>query len=124
MSHIVKRDLPLAPASIAVARSEVVDALRLAGFRGDVDAAALLTSELVTNAIRHAQGPLTIEVVADTTTATVKVIDGDRWRLPVIRRGQSSSALDGRGLTIVDRLAAEWGVEVGDAGKTVWFTAS
>lgn len=124
MSHTVKRELPLAPASVAVARAEVVDALRAAGFTGDVAAAVLLTSELVTNAVRHAQAPLTIEVVADTATATVKVIDGDRWRLPMIRRDESSSASDGRGLKIVDRLARDWGVEIGDSGKTVWFTAN
>lgn len=121
---IVKRELPPVASSAAVARRAVAEALRRAGFHGDVEAAVLVTSELVTNAIRHARPPLAIEVVADETTATVKVSDGDLLGLPVLdpHPGASPSG-GGRGLEIVDRLASQWGVELGSASKTVWFTA-
>ena len=124
MMDRVRRELPSVASSAAVARQAVAEALRLAGFHGDVDAAVLLTSELVTNAIRHAQPPLAIEVVADATTATVKVSDGDVARLPVLGPHTSTAlAGGGRGLRIVDRLASQWGVELGGSSKTVWFTA-
>ena len=77
MRDHVKRELPSVASSAAVARQAVAEALRLAGFHGDVDAAVLLTSELVTNAIRHAQPPLAIEVVADATVATAMAEEAD-----------------------------------------------
>ncbi|MDP8969618.1 MAG: SpoIIE family protein phosphatase, partial [Actinomycetota bacterium] len=70
---------------------------------GDVE---LLTSEVVTNALRHGQSPLTVIVRYDGHSIRVEVGDGSR-ELP---RRRQPSRLDtgGRGLQIVDLLAAAW----------------
>lgn len=50
----MKHQLPPVADSVRTARVAVGEALREAGYRGDVDLALLLTSEVVTNAVRHA----------------------------------------------------------------------
>lgn len=75
----------------------------------------LVLSELVTNSVRHAG-------VSDNVRVKVKVSD-DKIRLEVIDQGPGFESLpasrDGMGLTIVERLARDWGVKV-DGVFTVW----
>ena len=81
----------------------------------------LLTTELVTNAVRH----------ASSTTRVAAAVAGSRIRVSVTDDGpgmpvQRVAAPDdegGRGLAIVESLASDWGVDViGDGrGTTVWF---
>jgi anti-sigma regulatory factor (Ser/Thr protein kinase) len=83
------------------------------------DSIVLLTSELVTNAIRHCRRRVELHVH----------LEGDRLRIEVLDDsplGPTASDADllsekGRGLQIVEMLAAAWGVEPLDAGKKVWF---
>jgi anti-sigma regulatory factor (Ser/Thr protein kinase) len=115
------RTFPALPGSVAEARrfvTEVVDHLpeRLC------ETAALLTSELATNAVRHGGG-------ADFTVA-VEHADG-RLRIGVIDTGRDQPILrspaitdeHGRGLHLVAALADRWGAHGRrDTGaKTVWF---
>ena len=96
----------------------------LAG-RVNGDTAALLTSELVTNAVLHTSSGL------DGGTVTIVVIDGPKGLLvEVIDDGSPGSgpevrgdrhAAQGHGLFLVQQLAAHWGYRQGDAGTTVWF---
>jgi anti-sigma regulatory factor (Ser/Thr protein kinase) len=82
----------------------------------------LLTSELVTNAVRHGIGPVGVHLVRGDGVVRVGVEDqSPRW--PVLRP-IDRDALNGRGLFLVDAMATDWGVLAGDAGKTVWFTAN
>jgi anti-sigma regulatory factor (Ser/Thr protein kinase) len=84
------------------------------------DTAALLTSELVTNAIRHAPGPVLLAVACRHGRLVVSVSDTDP-RPPQARRARAR-AIGGRGLALVDLLAERWGSRSlpGD-GKAVWF---
>lgn len=112
------------PSSVASVRSEIRAELRDNGVRPDsVDDVALVASELVGNAVRHALPvPDDNEVdVAWTITADdveVSVADGS----PVEPQLRAPAADDtvGRGLTIVDKLASDWGVEKLPTGKRVW----
>ena len=107
--------------NVATARRFVVDAIGTEhqGHRRD---AALLTSELVTNAVAHASTPVKVEVKVERTEdrARVEVYDGS-MEAPTYK----PLTLDrdhGRGLAIVDAIADAWGVApVDDHGKVVWF---
>ena len=85
------------------------------------DLAALLTSEVVTNAVRHAQsGPQLTVGVAD-GRLEVGVTDAAREKPPVMSDSVDSAAESGRGLAIVDELSDGWGTNVLVDGKEVWF---
>ncbi|GAA1973602.1 ATP-binding protein [Catenulispora subtropica] len=81
--------------------------------------AALVVSELVTNAVRHAGTEMRIALELRDGTLTVSVHDGGPGLPRVIPAAERR--LGGRGLAIVVRLAEAWGVAVGDdGGKAVW----
>ena len=86
-------------------------------------AAALMLSELATNAVRHASTDfeVTVDVAPDGRHVRVGVSDGAE-SFPVPRQADADAS-DGRGLHIVCQLADAWGVDVRRSrlGKTVWF---
>lgn len=85
------------------------------------DAAVLLTSEVVTNAIVHAQTEVRVTITRDdANTVTIAVTDGSTNE-PRIQRHSPDSAT-GRGLGILDVLASSWRVIQQTGGKTVSFT--
>lgn len=107
--------------AIRAARHEVVGWARDVGLRPVREhTLALLTSELVANAVRHGGAPVTVTASAGRRYLTVEVSDGSPRRPAVLR--QPPTAVGGRGMDIVDRMARSWGVRAEGAGKTVWFT--
>ena len=93
----------------------------------DSDAATLLTSELVTNAIQHTAsgapgGTVTIVVVNVPDGVLVEVIDDGSADTPVVKRDVLTAS--GHGLLLVQQLAAQWGYLRDPAGTTVWFHLS
>jgi anti-sigma regulatory factor (Ser/Thr protein kinase) len=113
--------LPAAARAAGLARQEVRDALGRLGLCHLEDTAVLLVSELVSNAVQHAQhGGSELELrVADTGTwLRIEVSDADpRPPQPHIPAGLDES---GFGFVLVEALAAKWGVDQAAAGKTVW----
>ena len=114
----------VAPAlsSVAPARHWVRDRLTEAGLTdGPVDTVVLLVSELVTNAVAHARPPVVLRMHVDEERTRIEVTDGVR-DVPVVR-DPPPTALGGRGVMFVDRLASSWGTseEDGEAAKAVWF---
>jgi anti-sigma regulatory factor (Ser/Thr protein kinase) len=87
-----------------------------------VDDIALMVSELVTNAIRHAGTEFRVNVERTPQDVRVSVTDGAPGH-PVARR-PAPHELSGRGLMIVDRLSDAWGVDERGRGKTVWFSVA
>jgi anti-sigma regulatory factor (Ser/Thr protein kinase) len=83
------------------------------------DRAVLLVSELVTNAILHGAGrpQVTVELFDD--GARISVADDDP-SLPY-RAPAGADATSGRGISIVEGIADEWGAEARGTGKRVWF---
>ncbi|KHD74165.1 stage II sporulation protein E [Actinoplanes utahensis] len=112
----------------AAARALVRSVLEETGLVGLLNEALLLTTELSTNAVVHANTELEIEVAADTSGLTVTVTDfavGPVEQLTIGPRNETSEigevAERGRGLLLVDHFASRWGtVHEGD-GKGVWF---
>ena len=85
-----------------------------------VDDVLLLVSELVTNAVVHAGSPAVVRLDADVERIKVEVSDRDGDRTPTKVNPEPFSS-SGRGVLLVDRLAARWGVEPQCQGKVVWF---
>jgi len=86
-----------------------------------IERAQLLVSELVSNAVLHADGPIRL---------VVEEIDGGRaFRVEVCNSGDGQPRmrralpedLSGRGLQLVDELARGWGSSSDDGQTSVWF---
>ncbi len=108
-------------ASAGAARRFVADTLNGAGVAHEVvDVAELLTSEIVTNAVVHADCPAVVGVDRHGGRVRIEVADGAPG-VPQLRH-VPPDATAGRGLAIVDAFASRWGVEPCRAGgKIVWF---
>src|SRR3954454_11209861 len=105
------------------ARRAVPATLARAGHDDVGDTAEILTSELVTNAVSHADDDFVGVDVQSDGMVRVAVTDGSQ-ALPVLRQAGALDT-DGRGIALVNRLAQRWGVEVrGRGGKVVWFELS
>jgi len=83
------------------------------------ESVVLLVSELVSNAVLHADTPVAVRLVESGPRLRVEVSDGSPAS-PRMRHFSLDSAT-GRGLQLVDSLASDWGVEPRDEGKRVWF---
>jgi anti-sigma regulatory factor (Ser/Thr protein kinase) len=115
------RTVPGQPEHVADARAFVAGLL--SGRRGCAEVAALLTSELVTNAVLHTRsgdgGMVTITVIDTPDGVLIKVTDdGSRGRAPAV--SSDPSAVHGRGLLLVQELASQWGYCRDGARTTVW----
>jgi len=118
LSHALR--LTPADTSPFDARLFVTQWLRRWGYRPLIPAAALLTSELTTNAVIHARAPFRVEVANTGRGVRVAVRDPS----PEVPRVRSPADVgdSGRGMRIVDTVASAWGVEAApDGGKAVWF---
>lgn len=114
------------PRSVRLARSWVVEELAALGRDDLADAAALGVSELVTNALLHAEPPIRLRLGGTSTHPRVEVHDRS-----VRPPEPDADALDedetrllrtfGRGLGIVALYSSRWGADVSGDGKVVWF---
>lgn len=106
------------PESVSLARRFVVEQLH--GCPADLcERAALLVSELATNAVKHARSRF--EVAIETSREKVRVEVRDFGDGSPRRREPFPSELTGRGLMIVDAMAESWGVSEEEDSKVVWF---
>jgi len=109
--------LPNSRRSPALARTLLRQAL-LGCPPAKVEAAELLVSELVTNAVRHAETDLLLHIALDPRIhVAVEDTSADPIREP-LPFGDDDS---GRGLAIVEAMAASWGWERTRFGKQTWF---
>ena len=107
-------DYPAELRSAAQARRDVVAALQEAGRGTTVADAALIVTELATNAVRHAASPFSVVLRLHGSGARIAVSD---------QRGLASTpgaqliAMLPHGLAMVDAIATRWGVEPISGGK-------
>jgi anti-sigma regulatory factor (Ser/Thr protein kinase) len=112
--------MPADAASVPLARHRVVTVLHASGIAEQCIAdAALLTTELATNAVEHARTPFTLTMELSDRTLRVGVRD-DSPLMPFIRPVRCRE-IGGLGLRLVATLADRWGCERGHDGKRVWF---
>ncbi|HEY5833900.1 SpoIIE family protein phosphatase [Streptomyces sp.] len=109
---------PAEPSAVRLARGKVHDTLLRWGLAPLTDVTVLLVSELVTNSLRYAHGPIGVRMVRG-TSLLVEVSDP----LPDPPRERVATEEDegGRGLQLVARASRRWGTRHGPLGKTVWF---
>jgi anti-sigma regulatory factor (Ser/Thr protein kinase) len=88
----------------------------------DIEAAYLdcqtVVSELVTNALVHGRGPIVVNV--DVQDSEIVLSVSDTHPSTPLQRAAADDDETGRGLAIVDALTVEWGVSVGERGKTTY----
>lgn len=107
---------------VVIARREVVRAVRQwrVPLSGELlDDLELLSGEVIANAVRHAGADCSVVARWTGERVRVEVADGSDAR-PEVRR-EAVDEEGGRGLVLVEALAAAWGCVVEDAGKVVWF---
>ena len=118
-SHCVR--LASGPAAVPAARRQVQAVLRAWAVPADPADVLLLTSELVTNAVRHAAGPV-ITLVVSCSRGQVRVdVHDTSCALPEVA-DVPADAESGWGLHLVASLSDEWGYYRTAAGKAVYFT--
>ncbi|WP_155057824.1 ATP-binding protein [Streptomyces blattellae] len=113
---------PADPGAVRAARAAVRARLREWDLESVADITALLVSELVTNSLRHATGPIGVRLVRPADVRDVLLVEvsdplPDPPRERVVRPDDES----GRGLQLVALSSRRWGTRPGEAGKTVWF---
>jgi Histidine kinase-like ATPase domain len=115
--HSRKIELPGDVASCSTARRFVQECLAVGA---DVsENATLLISEVVTNALLHTSGPITVEVRQKGGAYRITVSDSSST--PPTEKGYRADDATGHGLQILDCLAAAWGSIQTGTGKVVWF---
>lgn len=120
LSSRIESEFAATPAAVRQARAFVEATLAAWDLDDVAEVAVLLTSELTTNAVRHARTAFTVAVACRPPELVVEVGDGSD-SLPV-QRPKSVRSEGGRGLQLVAALARSWGTRRRrGGGKVVWF---
>ena len=109
------------PAAAAEARRQVRAAIAAWKPPVDADVAVLLTSELVTNAVKHAKGETVVLGIRDGRDR-LRVDVHDMSPAPPVLTSASAGAEEGRGLMLVSDLSTEWVSYRTPLGKVAYFT--
>ncbi|MFD9306950.1 SpoIIE family protein phosphatase [Streptomyces sp. NPDC060048] len=110
-------ELAADPSLVGRARTLVADQLTAWGLEDLVFTTELIVSELVTNSIRYAGGPVGLRLIKD-RVLICEVSDPSQTQ-PHLRRAQLTDE-GGRGLFLVAQLTHRWGSRYTAAGKTIW----
>ncbi|MFF7726850.1 SpoIIE family protein phosphatase [Streptomyces sp. NPDC008001] len=110
-------DLPADPALVSSVRAAVTRRLAEWGLEEIADAAELVLSELVTNAVRYGTGPVRVRLLYD-RALTCEVADTSSTS-PHLRHAAATDE-GGRGLFLVAQLTQAWGTRYTPEGKVIW----
>ncbi|CAL9462334.1 ATP-binding protein [Streptomyces sp. NPDC052610] len=113
---------PADPGAVRTARSVVRGQLHGWDLDSVGDITTLLVSELVTNALRHATGPIGVRLIRPAGLPDVLLVEvSDPLPDPPRERAARPDDESGRGLQLVASSSRRWGSRPGVNGKTVWF---
>ncbi|MFF9851489.1 SpoIIE family protein phosphatase [Streptomyces litmocidini] len=110
-------ELPPDPALVARARSMAAEQLARWGLDELVFTTELVVSELVTNAIRYASGPIGLRLIRD--RSLICEVSDSQHTSPHARYAGSDEE-GGRGLFMIAQLTEHWGTRYMPTGKTIW----
>ncbi|WP_306188899.1 sodium/proline symporter PutP [Streptomyces sp. MK5] len=109
--------LPADPAAVAHARDLAAQKLTEWGIPDLTFTTELIVSELVTNAIRHAAGPVCLRLIRD--RGLICEVSDASSTSPRLRHARTTDE-GGRGLLIVAQMARRWGTRYTKTGKIIW----
>ncbi|WP_458246785.1 ATP-binding SpoIIE family protein phosphatase [Streptomyces sp. MAI_2237] len=115
--RVAQWDLPSDPAVVSRARTAATEQLTAWGLDDLAFTTELVVSELVTNAIRHAHGPVQLRLLRD--RALICEVSDRSGTSPRLRRARNEDE-GGRGLFLAARLTERWGTRYTPEGKVIW----
>ncbi|AEN08346.1 MULTISPECIES: SpoIIE family protein phosphatase/ATP-binding protein [unclassified Streptomyces] len=116
--NVAEWDVPSDPAAVSEVRSEVSGTLTAWNLVEEAFTTELILSELVTNSIRYATGPIRVRLVRD--RALICEVSDRSSTSPHLRQAATTDE-GGRGLFLVAQLAERWGTRyTDDGGKVIW----
>ena len=113
--NVLTTDLPRSPDSVRRARN-LVNAHTSAVTAQQRTDAALMVSELVTNALRHGVGTISLRIDVEPRGVRIEVSDQG---MVAVGPSPTPGAHGGWGLRIIEQLADDWGIREGST--RVWF---
>ncbi|MFI8993309.1 SpoIIE family protein phosphatase [Streptomyces sp. NPDC053542] len=115
--RVASWDVPSDPAVVSTMRAAITRQLSDWHLDELAFATELMLSELITNAIRHATGPIQLRMLR-TNSLICEVSDGSSTS-PHLRRAATTEE-GGRGLFLVAQIAQRWGTRYTANGKVIW----
>ncbi|MER5178261.1 SpoIIE family protein phosphatase [Streptomyces sp. NPDC002896] len=116
--HVADWDVTSDPAVVSRVRADVTCRLETWGLDQVAFTTELITSELVTNAIRYGTQPIRLRLLHDRNHLICEVADGSSTS-PHLRRAATTDE-GGRGLFLVAQFAQRWGTRYTARGKIIW----
>ncbi|GFE17882.1 hypothetical protein Sgleb_59290 [Streptomyces glebosus] len=110
-------EIPADPSAVGQARRSAAGRLAEWGLEDLAFSTELIVSELVTNAIRHASGPISLRMIR-ARTLICEVSDSSSTS-PHLRHARTTDE-GGRGLFLIARYAERWGTRYTAQGKIIW----
>ncbi|MFE9017100.1 SpoIIE family protein phosphatase [Streptomyces sp. NPDC007808] len=117
IEQVADWDLPADPAAVADARKTATRQLTEWGLDDLAFTTELVVSELVTNAIRYAAGPIRLRLIRE-RALICEVFDGGATA-PHLRHPRTTDE-GGRGLLLVSQFTQRWGTRFVPEGKIIW----
>lgn len=115
--HLASWDVPVDPAAVGDARVKAARQLETWGLADLTMTTELIVSELVTNAIRYASGPVRLRLLLQ--SALICEVSDASNTSPRLRHARTTDE-GGRGLFLVAQLARRWGTRYTHRGKIIW----
>ncbi|RPE39875.1 PAS domain S-box-containing protein [Streptomyces sp. Ag109_O5-1] len=115
--RVADLELPPDPAMVAHARTDTERQLESWGLSELSFTAELVVSELVTNSIRYATGPVMLRLIRD--RSLLCEVSDNAHTAPHLRRARRDDE-GGRGLFLVAQVSQRWGTRYTSSGKTIW----
>ncbi|MEU9123976.1 SpoIIE family protein phosphatase [Streptomyces sp. NPDC048506] len=116
-AHVADWDVPPDPSAVAQVRAGAVRKLIEWGLPDEAFTTELILSELVTNSIRYASGPIRVRLIRD--TSLICEVSDRSSTSPHLRQAATTDE-GGRGLFLIAQLAERWGTRYTSSGKVIW----
>ena len=116
---MISQQVPRDPSAVAAARTRVSRQLEEWGLQDTTYTTQLVVSELVTNAIRYGEEPISLRLLRDRDRTLICEVSDGGHTSPYLRRATTEDE-GGRGLFLVAQFTDRWGARFSRKGKTIW----